>query len=280
MANSSDVNAGDQILAAHQNNIRLDIFDLTTGHDHDGTDSKTLATDSVDTAQIIALAVDTAELANDAVDKTKIAADIAGDGLLQAGDGSLEVNDDNSTLEISGDILRVKSDGITANELANDSVHANTMASTASYSSAQIRYYVIDPGDININQATTDGTSGWQVQTATNDYAAIHLPNGAIVTSLKVYVYTSDTSTATYIMSRNDLDSSTQDTMATVSPGGSAGFRNAEDTSISNATIEVVETSPIIPKNGYVVSLSTPVTSTPFIYTLFVLTSTKRLAVP
>jgi len=40
MSNSSNVNAGDQILATQYNNLRLDVLDQTTGHDHDGTDGR------------------------------------------------------------------------------------------------------------------------------------------------------------------------------------------------------------------------------------------------
>lgn len=45
-------------------------------------------------------------------DTVRIAAAAAGDGLIGGGGSALEVNDDNSTLEISGDVLRVKDDGI------------------------------------------------------------------------------------------------------------------------------------------------------------------------
>lgn len=63
--------------------------------------------------------VDTAELAADSVDKTKIAADIAGLGLSQAAGGELDVNVDDSTVEIATDTLRVKDGGITAAKLAS-----------------------------------------------------------------------------------------------------------------------------------------------------------------
>jgi hypothetical protein len=42
MAFSSDVSAGDTILAEHQNNIRKDVIDLAGGHRHDGADSRLL----------------------------------------------------------------------------------------------------------------------------------------------------------------------------------------------------------------------------------------------
>jgi hypothetical protein len=66
--------------------------------------------------------ITTAMMANDAVDKTIIAADVAGNGLVQNVSGALDVNVDDSTIEIHLDIVRVKAAGITANELAADSV--------------------------------------------------------------------------------------------------------------------------------------------------------------
>lgn len=57
--------------------------------------------------------IDTAQLANDSVDKDKIAADVAGLGLVQNVDGSLEVNVDDSTIEIATDTVQLKDGGIT-----------------------------------------------------------------------------------------------------------------------------------------------------------------------
>lgn len=62
--------------------------------------------------------VDTAQLADDSVTAAKINADVAGDGLVQDGvDGSLDVNVDDSTIEISGDAVQVKDGGITQSKL-------------------------------------------------------------------------------------------------------------------------------------------------------------------
>lgn len=76
----------------------------------------------VDTAQLAASAVETAKINDDAVDKDKIAADVAGNGLAQNVDGSLEVTVDASTIEINADTLRVKAVGILAAHLGTDSV--------------------------------------------------------------------------------------------------------------------------------------------------------------
>ena len=66
--------------------------------------------------------VGTTELASASVTKAKIAADVAGAGLVQNVDGSLDINVDNSTVEISADILRIKDAGVSAAKLASDAV--------------------------------------------------------------------------------------------------------------------------------------------------------------
>ena len=68
------------------------------------SDSLRLKDLGVATAKIAASAVTTAKIANDAVDKDKIAADVAGNGLAQNGNGSLEVSVGNG-IQISGDAL-------------------------------------------------------------------------------------------------------------------------------------------------------------------------------
>lgn len=68
--------------------------------------------------------IQTKWIADDAITADKIHSGVAGDGLIQAGDGSLEVNDDDSTLEISADILQIKDLGVTTAKLAATSVTA------------------------------------------------------------------------------------------------------------------------------------------------------------
>ena len=54
----------------------------------------------------------------DAVDKTKIAADVAGNGLGQNVDGSLEINVDGTTIEIATDAIQIKDGGVTNAKVA------------------------------------------------------------------------------------------------------------------------------------------------------------------
>jgi len=58
------------------------------------------------------------EVKDDGITKEKINPDVAGSGIGQNVDGSLEINVDDSTIEIaSGDILQVKDEGITEAKL-------------------------------------------------------------------------------------------------------------------------------------------------------------------
>lgn len=93
------------------------------------SDASNDANRAVGSNHIKTSAVTTAKIADDAVDKTKIAADVAGAGLGQNVDGSLEVNVDNSTVEINSDSLRVKDLGITTAKLAATSVTAAKLGS-------------------------------------------------------------------------------------------------------------------------------------------------------
>ncbi len=65
-----------------------------------------------DALQVKNAGIGTDKLANDAVDKDKINADIAGLGLVQAAGGELDVNVDDTTIEIVGDTLQVKAGSI------------------------------------------------------------------------------------------------------------------------------------------------------------------------
>lgn len=84
-----------------------------------GVDTTQLADGSVTVGKIGSNAVTADKINADAVTAAKINADVAGDGLVPNGTtGALDVNADDSTLEISGDALQVKDLGITEAKLA------------------------------------------------------------------------------------------------------------------------------------------------------------------
>lgn len=70
MANSADVNAGDDILASQYNDLREDVLDPVTGHDHEGADGKVLGTGA---------------LGDGSVTAEKLATDIGGSNYLKIG---------------------------------------------------------------------------------------------------------------------------------------------------------------------------------------------------
>ncbi|MEP2401374.1 MAG: hypothetical protein ABJH92_14165, partial [Ekhidna sp.] len=111
----------------------------------DAVNTENIADGQVQTADIADANVTTAKINDDAVTAAKINADVAGTGLQQAGDGSLEAdfgnlattlagdglidnagaidaNVDDVTIETNADIIRVKAEGITANEIATGAV--------------------------------------------------------------------------------------------------------------------------------------------------------------
>lgn len=118
--------AADSVTAA-----KLNVDTAGSGLTQDGSgalqvnvDNDTLAITG-DQVHINAGGVDTTELANDSVTAIKINSDVAGNGLGQnVGTGALEVNVDDSTIEITTDSLNVKDLGITTAKLATDSVTA------------------------------------------------------------------------------------------------------------------------------------------------------------
>jgi hypothetical protein len=74
---------------------------------------------TVTLAKMGANSVDSEQLVADSVTAAKLNADCAGSGLTQAVDGSLALNPDDSTLEVSSDMLQVKDGGITQAKLAD-----------------------------------------------------------------------------------------------------------------------------------------------------------------
>ena len=79
----------------------------------DGTDIKSVEI----TGDVTILKTGETSIGADKVTKTEIAADTAGAGLVQAAGGELDINVDDSTLEIATDTLQVKDTGIAISKL-------------------------------------------------------------------------------------------------------------------------------------------------------------------
>ena len=79
----------------------------------DATDLKSVAM----SGDIGIIADGTTAIGADKVVKTMIAADVAGDGLAQATGGELDVNVDDSTIEVDTDVVRIKDLGVTIAKL-------------------------------------------------------------------------------------------------------------------------------------------------------------------
>ena len=105
--------------------VKADAADPTPGYLDAKVDDASIEVDA--TAHQLRLkdaGIATAKLQDDSVTAAKLNANTAGLGLIQAVDGSLEVNEDDSTLELNGDVLQVKALGITSGELAAQAVLA------------------------------------------------------------------------------------------------------------------------------------------------------------
>ena len=135
---------------------------------------------NADTLRVKDLGVTTAKINTDAVTAAKINADVAGLGLGQAAGGELDVNVDDSSIEINADTLRVKALGITNAMLAGsitdakltddyvkvsevDEVTIDTAAGTVlrikdlGVSNAKIANDTIQEPKLNSTNAPTDG---------------------------------------------------------------------------------------------------------------------------
>lgn len=84
--------------------------------------SAKLGASSVSAVKIASSAVTTDKLLNNAVTESKIATSVAGDGLSGGNGSALAVDLDGSTLSVAASGVKVSTGGVSANELASDSV--------------------------------------------------------------------------------------------------------------------------------------------------------------
>ena len=132
MASSAVVASGDTILASQYNNLRIDVIDTTSGHTHNGTDSKAIAINATNfeyasnVLKIKALGVDTAELQVDSVTGAKVDASVV----------------DNVTLEQTGTTLNVKNGGLTGSIFGTSPAASGVWTSVTNYVVPQGLYMI------------------------------------------------------------------------------------------------------------------------------------------
>ena len=116
---------GDALSAADEGRIYVDSDDSNNTYVYTGS-AWAKITGAADGA------IGTTQIADDAVDKDKIALDVAGDGLGQNANGSLEVNTAGG-LETSSDNVQIADAGVTAEKLEPDAktLHASVYDSKA-----------------------------------------------------------------------------------------------------------------------------------------------------
>lgn len=151
-------------------------------------DNSTL-THTSSTLQIKDGGVGSTQLADDSVTAAKLNADTAGLGLTQAVGGELDINVDDSTVEISIDTLQVKDAGITSAKLASDSVitakilDANvTTAKIAddAITNAKIATDAVNSDSIAADAVTSSEIAADAVGSSELDYAGTKLRSGAL----------------------------------------------------------------------------------------------------
>ena len=172
--------------------------------------------------------ISSAKIANDAVDKNKIAADVAGSGLGQNADGSLEVKTDGSTLEINSDILRVKDSGITAAKLGTAAV-TNTKIEDGAITPTKLDADAVTTAKIS-SAAVTPAKLAAQTKTVTNTTSPTpdYIGQPGRDSSGKTYVAIALTGTMWEEVIKNDA--STLETTA-------AGLVRVKDSGITTAKI-------------------------------------------
>lgn len=119
-----------------------------------------------DTLRLKDLGVVTAKLAATSITAAKLGSDVAGSGLGGGNGAAIDVNVDNSTIEVNSDTLRVKDLGITAAKLAAQGAWTNITLLNSWAAGARTPQYRVDffgqvhlRGDLNASSASNDTIS-------------------------------------------------------------------------------------------------------------------------
>lgn len=176
----------------------------------------------VDNIKIKDSCITTAAIADDAVTGDKIAAALVGDGLTQDGDGALQVNVDDSTIEIDTDTVQLKDDGITTAKLNS----GFQLPAGTEFDSAVTRYLCIS----SVAYDTSISSRPFQVG---QYYPFWGLPNGAVVTGFRGLGGGLGGDDTIYLM-RTPIGNNLETGDSVMASATNENW----DTSISNATID------------------------------------------
>jgi hypothetical protein len=181
-----DVNGSNQIIAKvdgtsiqFNGSGELEVVSQQLGSDLDGQGLEYNAlSERLDVVAGSGIAVydDAVNIDTAGVTEDHLNASVAGAGLIGGAGSALAINTDNSTLEVAGDVLQVKADGITSNELdLTDTYDLSggdvlVSSSPASNDSAVNQYYVDNAvADATLTAGSAIDTSGQEISVKVDD---------------------------------------------------------------------------------------------------------------
>lgn len=229
----------------------------------------TIANDAIDSNKLADNAVTTAKIVNGNVTNSKLTNSsltvIAGNGLsgggsiTLGGSGTLNVNVDNSSLEISSDTLQVKDLGITNAKLAGGITNAKLQNSSITVTAGdglQNGGSVSLGGSITLNvDSTVVRTSGNQTITGIKTFSdslyanSLYINNESIVGVRAFFAYCSTTPNVTNTPQAVPFDNSpvNDSGYSLITSGGNAGQITITDVGLYQISYEVVT----IPTNSF-----------------------------
>jgi hypothetical protein len=164
----------------------------TIGMDYDNTNFEVNASDELDimTGGITSNEIADATIVNDDMANPTLDV-VAGNGISTSsqnialgGTATLDVNVDNSTLEINADVIRVKASGITSNEIAEDAVGTSELADNAVYTAnianGEVKTEDISDGDVTNAKLNADVFSTSHNWGGTQTFDNVDINDGTI----------------------------------------------------------------------------------------------------
>jgi hypothetical protein len=177
---ATDAVGADEIAPFAVGNQELAFNAVTSDRIVDGT---------VGTVDIAANSITTGLIANDQVSGEDINPNLAGQGLTQDGSGNLDLNPDNSTLELNADQLRVRNLGITNDQIAFGTIYPEQKLSNVNPNNLQVytnRVMIIDQSSevdwfsLGSNAVLATTPSGDIINKPLTDFATNDLSSGSI----------------------------------------------------------------------------------------------------